>query len=130
VKFLLLETNSITPSGRIYPKEVVEEAIQTKEFKDRLDSGKILGYIGQPLDTSARKDQPSHVLKDIYFQDNDLYGEIEVLDTSTGEALKKMIFDKEVRYALQGVGDVSVDSNGVTNVISLEIETFNLVMKI
>ena len=110
-KFLLLRTNERNLNGRIYPDEIVREAILNPEFQARLKSGSLYGTLGQTFDNfeeASRIDitTASHILTNITFEGNNVYGEIQTLDTPAGRDMEKLLSqDTQIELALRGIGD-------------------------
>jgi hypothetical protein len=129
---LLLTTEKLTKTNRIYPKEVVLKAINDPCFIHRLKAGEVLGQIGfpevYPTPSSIDVLLTSHVLRDIYFEGNDLCGEIEILDNENGKRVRDMLSSNvDYKFRLRGYGDCTLNEDNVTVVDSLNIVSFNLV---
>jgi len=127
---LLLKTGVMTIARRIYPKNVVEAATNDDCFQYRLKHGQITGQIGFPPQFATDVCFESHVLKDVYFKDDDLYGDVEILNNENGDKIRKLISaNSDVTFGLRGVGEGDWNKDGVLVVSSLEIHAFDLVMK-
>jgi hypothetical protein len=125
MKSLLLSTNYLNSNGRIYPKSVVEEAINKPEFQEKLKSGKLLGTVGQSLEIDPS--QVSHVTTNVFFEGDSLYGEIEFLDTPLGRDMEKLVTQgTRIQLALRGIGD-GENIDGSFKVTELDILSFDWV---
>jgi hypothetical protein len=121
-----MKSNKINTNGRIYPKEVLQNAIYDPKFQESLKNSEILGYMGQEI----KLDNSTHIVKDIYFIDDDVYAEIEPLPLSKIQKLNKLIDQGSLDLALRGVGDVKYDDEKSANIVtSLSILSVDLVEK-
>lgn len=129
-EYLLLRTGVQTVAHRIYPKSVVEEAINDEFFQYRLKHGRITGQIGFPPRLATNVYLESHVLKDVYFKGDDLYGEIEILNNKNGDKLRELITSgSDVTFGLRSAGEVDMNKKGIHVISLLEINSFDLVNK-
>jgi len=72
-------------NGLIYSKEMVESILKT-------DPKKLIGTIGSMNDTQPiEMEEVSHKVNNIYKEGNDVYAELEVIDTNYGDILKQLI---------------------------------------
>jgi hypothetical protein len=109
MKFLLLRTDQVNLNGRVYPKDLVTEVINDENFQKRLRNRELLGYIGQSSNEMERDiSKASHVLTNVYFEGNDLIGDVDILETPEGMALLSSLRDGSIDFgmALRGYGDV------------------------
>lgn len=132
-KILLLRTNEKNTNGRIYPDEVIREAVSNPEFQARMKSGLLYGTQGQTFDNfeeAGRIDitTASHILTNITFEGNDVYGEIQTLDTPAGRDMEKLLSQNtQVELALRGTGDGKYKDGSLVVVDSLYIISFDWV---
>ena len=99
-KALLLTSNVPNKNERIYTKESVQAEIESGLFLERLNTGSLFGEKGSPLDTNPSRQlsiditKISHKFTKLYFEGDDLYGEGETLNTSSGRDLEELIKTK------------------------------------
>jgi len=132
MKFLLLRVDELNLNRRIYPKDIILEIINDEKFQNKLKTRQFVGFIGQPVNSfNLNRDikDASHILTDIYLDGNNLFGEIEILDTPAGLTLLQNLKDGKVNFgmALNGVGDGYWNENDEFIVDSLEILSFDYV---
>jgi hypothetical protein len=97
----VLECNKPTSKGYIYPKETVEYAIQ--EYL--LHSDCFGGFLDNFSDNFSLFDA-AFIVNNLYFENNDLLANIEILKTSNGDSLKS-ILNKDsslVKFTIAGRG--------------------------
>lgn len=129
MKYLLFRANEKNTNGRIYPEKVVRESIENFEFQQKLKNGEVLGYLGLDQSLNNSLGEPIYKFKDIYFEGNDVYGEIEMLPNSfSEEAFREALADGTFEIALRGVGEY-VPTNYANIMTSLNITSFDVVSK-
>lgn len=135
-KALLMTTNHKNLNGRIYPKEVVELAIQNPIIQEQLKNGGVFGTVVIPscydesmLEIDASK--ISHVVKKFFFEGDNLYGEVEILDTEEGRRIQELLLSNKNKpeLALNGLGDGIVTKDGEFRIQEFDIISFNWVEK-
>ena len=130
-KTLLLETNKINKNNRYYPKEVVKKSLLDELIQTQLNNGSWFGEAGQPIVSSLNRIKEisllntSHIIKNVYFKEDNLYGQIIFTDTKVGQDLKSLYEQGlEPKFALRGIGNVK-SINGYYEVTDLKIITFD-----
>ena len=89
---VLIPLNVKNKNGRIYTKENLETHVQ--DFIDRKNNlGVIYGEFGHPDNMETSLSRASHVIKNIWFENNKLMGDIELLNTYWGKEAKSYIDD-------------------------------------
>lgn len=91
-----------TPTGRIYPREAVEQAV--KEFNEKYPDGNygLFGFSKQPEDEFSIE-RVSHKTKNITIEDDgSVMADIELLDTPIGETVELTFDVFRVSPALTG----------------------------
>jgi len=97
MEMLLIRTDKIGRDGRFWPKKVVEEAVNSPLFQDRLLTGNFYGELlaaggEEQLSERIEMEKVSHLVTSVYFKGNDLYGNVEILTQLTaGKACKKLL---------------------------------------
>lgn len=76
-------------NGRIYKKNVLEREIENyhKLVKER----RALGELDHPDDSVVNLRNVSHLVTRVWWQDNDVMGTIEILDTPSGKVLQSLV---------------------------------------
>lgn len=73
-------------NGRIYPKDVLEKAIQNYNEKDYK-----FGELGNTTTTNVELQHISHKVNEVKLKDNNLCANIELLDTPSGKIAQDII---------------------------------------
>ena len=101
-------------NGRIYPHAILEREVGNylKMVKER----RALGELDHPDTSVINLTNASHLVTDIWMDDNKCMGKIEVLNTPAGNVLKELVnAGVKLGISSRGMGSVS-ESNGVTMV--------------
>ncbi len=83
---LVQRADFVNKNKRFYPKEVLTAAVT--RFKQKLKRS--FSQLDHP-DMKGKLRDTSHLIKDLYWDDNDLYARILVLDTVPGRTLREII---------------------------------------
>lgn len=130
MKALLLKMNHKNKNGRIYPKITVEEAIQNPIIQEQLATRTFYGSFDPPqATTEIDLEKVSHVITKIFFEGDDVYGDLELLDTPAGRLVKELLESgSTIGLALTGSGNLVYDDKEAAAVVhDLEIHSFNYV---
>jgi len=119
---VILKVGGPNLNGRVYPEEVLREAIE------KLNDKPVYGQFGNPDGLIINMDEVSHVVTNIKIQDGCMTGNIRVLDNKYGRALEEAL-DMDVGAAFRplGTGNLKDLGDGVTEVYDYEIHSVNLV---
>ena len=116
-------------NGRVYDKEAIQKIIES--FKDRKEQGPVYGQIGYPNENdfmdstiAITGEKVSHEIREVKEDDDDnLIGEIEILNTPQGNIAKALLDHTVFRPRLIG----NVNDDGTIRV--LDIISFDMVPK-
>jgi len=75
--------------GRIYPKFILEREIEN--YKKAVKERRALGECDHPTTSVVELKNASHLITDIWWEGNDVKGIVEILDTPSGNILKKLL---------------------------------------
>jgi len=92
-------------NGRVYDKHVMEQAVQ-KYMADRMNGPKLRSYgeLGHPEGVEINLHRVSHMITELTWQGNDVYGKAKLLDTEYGRIASSII---------KGGGQLGVSSRGL-----------------
>lgn len=111
VRGIIQRADALNQNGRIYPRFILEREVQNymAKVKDRSATGE-LDHADSPV---VNFQNTSHVITEIWWEGNDLYGEIEVLESLTqGKNLKGLI-DNGIKIGIssRALGTVTKQGN-------------------
>jgi hypothetical protein len=125
---LLSTADEENGNGRIYPKMILESAID--KYMERVRFGNAYGECDHDEDAEVKLKTTSHRIKDIKWVGNKVYGDFQILDTDDFPCGK--IVGGFIRHRLpigvssRSLGTVKTE-NGRTIVESLEISCYDFV---
>jgi len=106
------EADAVNKNKRIYPFGVLDENV--KKLMDCVKARGLVGELDHPTDSIIHFDKASHVITKLWWEDNSLMGEGEILNTPHGKILKSLLNDGvRVGISSRGVGNGTVDENGI-----------------
>lgn len=102
-------------NGRIYPKSVMEKSINNY-IQNHVQKKRALGEISHPDGRPQVKPElASHLITELKFQGNDVYGKAKVLETPQGQVLAGL---------LNGGVQMGVSTRGLGTVVERSGSTF------
>lgn len=127
VEVLRLDVPTVT--GRVYHREVIEQALARPELQQQLVEGT---FTGGPLNINdlgeANEPWPlantCFIVRDLRLQDDRLMAAIEFLDTPTGQGLQQLFEAEKLRFLTSGTGRLEqlLDGRGTAVVSDFSIE--------
>lgn len=128
LKCELIQPDKPTVNKRIYPKEILEKAMEEFNRKpEQLRLGEldpIHDEIDKQLNTEINLSKVSHKIEKSYLQDDLIHCDIQPLDTPAGRILKQLD-EKKINIRPRIIGNVSED--GVVE--NVYIISFDVVQK-
>ena len=124
-KALLMEADTPNRNRRIYPRPVLEEAINAikpmmadRNFGGELDHPILTGSQGDIYRQQTLKyEKISHIITDMWWEGNQVYGIVETTPTPNGQILANLIrFGVKVGFSLRALGEVRPGRNGLNEV--------------
>ena len=116
MRFELLRANEVNQNGRMYTKEAIEKMITDfNKIKER--GTPAYGEMGMNGGTDISLSKISHIVDELHFDGDRLYGEIKILDTDAGKKLKPLIEEGQVVFRSRSIG--SVNEDGIVEVKKL-----------
>jgi hypothetical protein len=90
VKGKLQESEVKNGNGRVYPKEVLMREVE-KYMEGPIKSNTAMGELDHPESTIVNLNNVSHNIKRVWWEGNDLMGELELLNTPSGKIAQEII---------------------------------------
>ncbi len=123
-KFKILELDKPTQNNRIYPKEVMEQAIKDKPKYGVIDS------TNDYFKTTTSIRDMSHVIDSLEIVDNKLIADIKILDNDNGKLLQQLIDDNLISFNICGKAIIEKDDkSGVEIIKNLKLIYVNAYLK-
>lgn len=133
---VLQEANQPNRNKRIYKKETLQEALQMPYIQEKLKTNSLLGEMNHPISNDPARqlrvevDRASHVIKEFYWEGDNLIGKVETAATTVGKDFAGLIKENGMiaSFSMRGAGDVSKGANGMMTVKSpIKIITYDAV---
>ena len=107
----LQRANAENQNNRIYPRPILEREVD--KYHEMIDENRALGELDHPDNAVVNLANASHLIKDVWWEGDDLKGVVEILDTPAGSILKSLI-ESGVKLGIssRGLGSTQKNSNG------------------
>jgi len=106
------EAEVVNKNKRMYPYAILDENVQ--RLQEIIKSRSLIGECDHPCDSVIHFKEASHVITKLWWDNNILMGEGEILTTAHGRQLKALLNDGvRVGMSSRGVGNGKVNENGV-----------------
>jgi hypothetical protein len=122
---VLQEADAPNRNGRVYPKAVLEKALNAPNIRERLATNTWYGEANHPLDNSVQRQMTidlrnvAFLIKEIWWEGNILKGRCETANTSVGRDMKGLIEQGcRVAFSLRAQGNVH--TNPATGLVEVE----------
>ena len=106
------EAETVNKNKRSYPFSVLKENVDM--LMESIGERGLVGELDHPTDSIVHFEKASHVITKLWWENNILMGEGEILTTAAGETLKALL-ECGVRIGIssRGVGSGRADENGI-----------------
>jgi hypothetical protein len=100
-------------NGRLYPRSVMEKAVN-KYIEEMVSKCRSVGTLGHEDSPRISETKISHLITELKFDGNDVWGKAKVLETASGKELKALI-DGGVSFGCssRALGSLKEGMNGV-----------------
>lgn len=124
---LFAELGTENQNGRIYPRDIYEDAL--REITPKIKAGSLLGECDHPNDyDEVRLSNVSHVIREAYIKGDNVYGTIELLDTPAGRIAQALVeAGIPLGISSRGLGNTRRISEDTREVTDLQLITWDIV---
>jgi hypothetical protein len=77
-------------NGRVYPKPILERAVK-KYDQEQIQKNRAVGELNHPEGPTVNLDKVSHRITEMKFENNDVVGKAQILDTPMGKIVKGLL---------------------------------------
>jgi hypothetical protein len=101
-------------NGRVYSEIILKREIEN--YSRIVDERRALGELDHPEDSVVNLKNASHMVIDLWWDNDDVMGKVQVLNTPSGQVLRSLV-DAGVKLGIssRGLGTVT-EANGVSEV--------------
>jgi hypothetical protein len=113
-------------NGRVYPRHILKREVEN--YKKIIGEKRALGELDHPDDSVVNLKNVSHMVVDVWWNNDDVMGKIKILDTPSGRIAKDLVNSGcTLGISSRAMGSVR-ESNGVVHVEDdLQLICFDLV---
>lgn len=110
MKGILQKANTLNQNGRIYPKEILEREV--RNYQKFIIENRAVGELDHPDSSVVNLKNVSHIVREAYFDNDVVYGAVELLDTPSGKILQSLV-ESGVKLGIssRGVGSTKRDGD-------------------
>ena len=112
LKGIIQKANTKNANGRVYPLGVLRVAID-KYIDEKVLTRSAMGELDHPDRSDIALGNVSHIITKIWWEDDTVYAKIEVLDTPSGNILKKLL-ERNIKIGISSRATGSVKYNHMT----------------
>ena len=99
-------------NGRVYDKEILVREVK-KYMDEFVNNGNAYGELDHPESPVGSLKNASHIVKDLYWNGDDLMGRVELLNTPAGNIVKEIIkAGHTIGISSRGTGSVQQTNEG------------------
>lgn len=116
VEGLMQVAGNLNGNGRIYPKDILEREVE--KFKNTfIKNGNSYGELDHPESPIVSLKNASHIIKDLWWEGNNLMGRVEILNTPFGNIVKEILkAGYNIGISSRGEGSVTELNDGTGRV--------------
>lgn len=127
VKGKLQEAEQKNGNGRVYPMEILKKQVEIY-IKGPIASNTAMGELDHPEAAIVNLNNVSHNIKRIWWEGNDLMGELELLNTPSGKIAQEIVSAGiPLGISSRGMGSVKQIGESVEVQEDFELVCFDLV---
>lgn len=90
VSGVLQRANAKNQNSRVYPKEILEREIE--KYKGReIRENRAYGELDHPESSVVELKNTSHIIRDVWWNGDDVVGQVEILNTPAGKILQELV---------------------------------------
>ena len=119
LKGILQKGNTTNKNGRQYPLEILKR--EANKYNELVKERRALGELDHPDSAVVSLSNTSHLVTKIWWEGETLYGEVEIIDTPSGNILKGLL-RSGVMLGISSRGVGSVKSQSGEDVVQEDFE--------
>ena len=113
-------------NGRVYPRHILKREVEN--YKKIIGEKRALGELDHPDDSVVNLKNVSHMVVDVWWNNDDVMGKIKILDTPSGRIAKDLVNSGcTLGISSRAMGSVRESGNTITVEDDLQLICFDLV---
>tara|TARA_R110000824_G_scaffold188779_2_gene370130 strand:- start:1114 stop:1725 length:612 start_codon:yes stop_codon:yes gene_type:complete len=86
---VMQKCDALNGNGRVYPRTVLEKEV--KNYKKLVRERRALGELDHPDESVINLKNASHLVTDLWWDDDKVMGKVQILETPSGKVLKSLV---------------------------------------
>lgn len=113
---IFLQANRQNRNGRIYPKHIMEEALN-RYINDNVSTKRAYGELGHPQGPQINLDRVSHIITELKWDGDNVIGKAKLTDTPMGNIAKGLLKSgANLGVSSRGMGSLKPNKEGIMEV--------------
>src|SRR3990167_5457341 len=109
---IIQKSNTQNQNKRIYPSEILRREVEN--YQKAVRENRAVGELDHPESSSVSLDRVSHVLREMWWDGDNVMGRVEVLDTPKGQILQSLLESGiTIGISSRGVGSTEKSNEGL-----------------
>ena len=115
IEGIFMQAETANRNGRVYPKHILEKEVH--RYQDFIKEKRSLGELGHPPSPTINLDKVSHLITELKFDGNNVYGKAKILGTPMGKIAENFI-NEGIRLGVssRGLGSLKANKAGINEV--------------
>lgn len=111
IRGIIQRANAKNQNNRVYPRDLLVREVEA--YQKLVRENRAVGELDHPQESVVSLTNASHVIREISWQGDDVYGVVEVLDTPRGQILKTLLRSGiAIGISSRGVGSTQKNESG------------------
>lgn len=120
VRGVLQRANTQNANGRVYPLDVLRREVSN--YKKLIDERRATGELDHADEPTVNLKFVSHVITDVWWEDDIVYGEVEILENMDQGRQLKVLFENDIKVGISSRALGSVERHGDVNVVQDDLQ--------
>ncbi len=109
---IIQKANTQNQNKRIYPSEVLRREVEN--YQKAVRENRAVGELDHPESSSVSLDRVSHIVREMWWNGDDVMGRVEVLNTPKGQILQSLLESGiTIGISSRGVGSTEKSNEGL-----------------
>jgi hypothetical protein len=91
LKTILQRSDAKNQNGRIYPRRILER--EDRNYQKAISENRATGHLDHSESSVIELQQVSHVIRETWWQGNELWGKVQILNTPMGKIAQDLLAD-------------------------------------
>ena len=120
VRGVLQRANTQNANGRVYPLDVLRREVEN--YKKIINERRATGELDHADEPTVNLKFVSHVITDVWWEDDIVYGEVEILENMDQGRQLKVPFENDIKVGISSRALGSVERQGDVNVVQDDLQ--------